>query len=257
MTLVDMIWLLYGEHVKYFVQTFLAYLEVLAWPLLILGLVWAFRKQVRETLTAFQERVRFMTGASAGSFNFTFAQPSAQDLAETELMPPGPPVATSSDQNRGSAKAGLVQRLLNDALEASKQGDHQEAISSFRQVNVLVPNQIQVIHNLAVELIRLGKKNGMTEPLMEAETLCKSALPLSNTFPYGTFYNLARAQAEANNIQGLRETLGYMLRIDLPENLARALAEEDMDIRKSDEIEELAEYKQLVQYCRVRFPTEP
>lgn len=257
MTLLDVIWILVGDSVKYLVETLLAYLEVLAWPLLILGLVWAFREQVSKTLTAFQERVRFMTGASAGSVNLTFAQPNAQDLTKKGPISPGPPVVTSSDRNRGSGKASLVQQLLSGALDASRRGDSQEAISSFRQLNVLVPNQIQVIHNLAVELIRLGKETGMTEPLIEAETLCKSALPLSDTFPYGTFYNLARAQAEANNIQGLRETLGYMFRIELPKNLAQALAGTDIDIRKSDEIAELAEYQQLVKYCRERFPEEP
>lgn len=255
MTLVDIIWLLYGEHVKYLVETVLSYLEVLAWPLLVLGLVYVFRKPARDILTAFQERVKFMTGASIGNTNFTFASPSAEDLGDSNPMP----VSTSfsfappSGQDSLSTKAGMVQKFLSIAHDASERGNNQEAISNYRKVNILVPNQIQVIHNLAVELIRLGRETKVTEYLIEAETLCKNALPLSDTFPYGTFYNLARAQAAANNIQGLRETLGYMSRIRLPDNLALALAKEDPHIKMSDEIGNLPEYKKVVEIMRQRF----
>lgn len=149
-----------------------------------------------------------------------------------------------------------VSMLLQRAKQFVDKNDNEKAIDALLEANRVAPNQIVILHNLGVLLIRLGKANNRTEYLIQAEVVCKQALCLNRPFPYGTLYNLARAQAAIGNIDGLKETLRKMSKIKLPDNLAKAIVDGDADFEHYVEVKELQEYKDLKRSLTDRFQEE-
>lgn len=173
--------------------------------------------------------------------------PNKEDLAKKEEI-------HISDREFESVKKNIskisdveieFKQALHNAYLATKNSNHAGAVMHLKAANNIFPGQWQILHNLAVELIRLGKKSKSIEFLIEAEAVCRSALYLLGEFPYGTFYNLARAQAASGNLHGLRETFEYMKYIKLPDNLEWALIEGDNDFEDYDAVKQMQEYKDL------------
>ena len=162
-----------------------------------------------------------------------------------------------------------VKRLFNLAYDSTNKGCHELATQYLKQANRILPNQIFILHNLGTCLLRLGNANLKTdnnnqcisrsypsiEVFIEAESVCQKALHVYEQFPYGTFYNLARAQAGAGNISGIKETFVQMMKIKLPEDLAKTFAKRkgDEDFSRYPDICELNEYKNLRDHLRKKY----
>jgi tetratricopeptide (TPR) repeat protein len=139
----------------------------------------------------------------------------------------------------------IVGELLQRAQNLSNSNQNDGAIDLLMQANRILPNQWVVLHNLGVLLIRLGKSTHSVELLVQAEMACKQALYVARAFPYGTLYNLARAQAASGNLAGIEETFAMMAGVNLPSNLAHAIVAGDGDFEQYENVKKLDAYQAL------------
>lgn len=206
------------------------YLKVLIWPLFSAVIIFIFYRQIIGLLEALKGRIKYLKKASPRELEFY--QPSAEDKEKRDLV-----------------EIRLYHDLLNNAKKAIENSNHLTAIAYLKKANIIFPNQWNILHNLAVELIRYGKPNNKFEYLVEAENVCRSALYITEIFPYGTLYNLARAQAANRNVTGLKETFHWMAQVEMPGNLSKALADGDPDFENYKDVIILDEYINLKAKC--------
>jgi hypothetical protein len=221
----------------------------IAWPFIVVLILIVFAGPIRGLISSIPDILR----KSKISLPGVTIEPSTASLGEKEPVSVAG-ITIEGVQKPDQADRDLLLHLLKESEARTTGGDHIRAVEILQQANILFPNQWQILHNLGAVFIRLFKHTGSSHPeyLVQAESACRTALSLLRVFPYGTHYNLARAQALGGNIQGLRETLSQMRFVDMPHNLAKALADGDKDIRASDEIAELPEYQAVVAKMKSR-----
>lgn len=228
------------------------YIIPLQWFIIVLILVVFFRKVIAELIQAFVNKINELNEASTSNINLKFNGSPEDKNSKGIVNPPEEP-----KKSKKINVESLTLEFFNRALEATQNNNHLKAVNFLKKANILMPNQWVILHNLGVELIRYGRDSNNTdrfEYLIEAEEACKNAIIVSEQFPYGTFYNLARAQASLNNIIGLKETLSSMAKINLHEHFGKALAKEDQDIHmNSNEIKDLKEYKELIKKMKDKY----
>lgn len=157
--------------------------------------------------------------------------------------------------------------VSKEASEFARRGQNVAAISKLRILDRLTPSSFRIWHNIGTLLIREGKNwlcrnNGLDrerahEYLVQAEMVCRYAISLHDSFPHGTFYNLARAQSLGGNLIGIDETLNQMLRMAslMPPNLAEVLGRFDPPSDPhiaSDEVRDLPVFQELLRALRER-----
>lgn len=208
---------------------------LLSWPVVALVMFIIVICGFKQNLRALIDRLKSIS-TKYGSATFVAPKEIAQSLGA--VFPKAP---IQSDTNTASVVADMMRR----AQQLIESKENEKAIDLLLRINQIMPNQWVVLHNLGVLLIRLGKATKKTELLVQAEMTCKQAIYLEKTFPYGTMYNMARAQAASGNTEGLKETLAMLANVKLPSNLAKALVDGDRDFEDYEGVKDLKEYKNL------------
>ncbi len=212
---------------------------LLSWPVVILIIFLVTLGRYGDEIRGVLERIKGIE-TKYGSIYFAEKEETAKskDLIPVNL--------SQSPKNELLVK---ISNLINQANHASESNQNDKAISILLSANQLLPNDVLILHNLGVMLIRYGKQKGSKEKevFIQAEIACRQAIYLGEIFPYGTLYNLARAQSLGGNIEGLKETLGMMSRVNLHKNLRDALVHGDSDFQGNADVASLAEYKELIQ----------
>jgi len=226
----------------------LKYFDILIWPFIVILILLIFRKPIYSLLN---EIPNILKKFEEMKFPGLTLKRSSKDYTKADESIP--PEDYSLKEKLSKDIIADLNNLILNAYNLSRNKMHEEAAIELKKAIQMKPHDWGLLHNLGVELIRAGKKKNNIELLIEAEQVCKNAIFVADMFPYGTYYNLARAQAASGNINGLKETLNLMKKIDLPENLGSALAKEDPDIRMSDDIANLQEYKDLIAIMKNKY----
>jgi len=215
----------------------------ISWPAAALIAICILRNPLRSILSAIASLIGKSKLKFPGGFEVV---PVSEDLARKDTVSAARPEMAVSDSRQTEVEEFF--RLISQATRLANSNRHKEAVGELKTANRILPNQWLVLHNMAVSLIRLGKSEKCPEYCIEAESVCRVALAAAPSFPYGTLYNLARAQAAGGNIVGLRETFEQLKLIKLPENLAGALAKGDVDFEDYPNVTAMPEYQVLKQH---------
>lgn len=199
----------------------------LAWPIVILIVVVLFRKQVVAAinyLTTRLEKLKITPKGVTAEFN-----------SSKDLIPPKAIRGGESDASKGPQ----VHQYLYEAQKFVDDEKNAEAIVKLKEANFIRPNYYPVLHNLGTLLIREGlslieneERSAAQTQFIQAEEVCRSAMFVADFFPFGTLYNLCRAQYLGLNIVGLEETYGRIERLvdTMPRNLKEAIVGGDPQI---------------------------
>ncbi|MEW6050217.1 MAG: hypothetical protein AB1644_04045 [Candidatus Zixiibacteriota bacterium] len=226
------------------IDNIVRWLDILAWPLLVLLGALFLRRPIKEFLQVLAREIP----------KRNIDTPWLKLSLEKKDLESKEPVPAPAEHETVHRSLKELQKILVQAQGLSVQKKREEAIAVLKDGNQLFPNNFMVLHNLGVELIRLGIAENRKEHFLEAESACLEAVHLAyGGFPYGTYYNLARAQARAGRVEALKDTFGMLKKINLPENLGKAIADADGDFECDQAVTGLQQYKDLKSHYQEKY----
>ncbi len=230
----------------YWYEEILHWLFIFIWPIIVILAIFILKDPINNLLKTFAGIIP-KSDIEIGKYLKLSPRKGINDAKELKIEYDAIEGAKEKKSDQRAAELKWFGELLNEAQTFMDTQNNEEAIKTLKYANRIVPNHILVLHNLGVVLIRNGKIR--KECYIEAENVCKNALYSSDEFPFGTLYNLARAQSIGGNFVGLRQTLLQMSKVGLPANLANALLNDppDPDIASSDEVIAMPEFAALIE----------
>jgi tetratricopeptide (TPR) repeat protein len=147
-------------------------------------------KKAQDLLAGTEEAVMPQPTPAAAEKSIEQAQAPAPALPAPAAVPQKPAKQTAKQKNKELAKTPPVpediqkqaENYFRAALESSRKGESEQAISFYKQAVSLTPNNPNLLYNMAVEYLKLSKFN-------EAAGLFKAVVEL-NPKEKDAYYNL-------------------------------------------------------------------
>jgi tetratricopeptide (TPR) repeat protein len=212
---------------------------LLSWPVLIAMIVAAYRKQIGKILELLINNLEKKGIKKIGPFELG-EMPESQETI---------PVVKTAKETIIAAPIEPPPTFFSYAQLADEH-DHKEnwdeAVNYYEKAFWEFPFSPLISHNITALKLRIYKKKMSKDSVLldEAIKFAKLAIRLSANIPFGTLYNLARAQA----LKGCKEeaigTLEIFRNKKAPEKLYKAI-KDDSDF---ESLRNSAQFRSIVEY---------